>query len=83
MEQNEFPRAPVIQWNPDTLLDRLKERQVAVHAIAAAPDVLVVAGSIERKFCFQKTRGATEVKNWAEIVDHLIPPGLTGASKGD
>ena len=49
----------------------LQERDINLYAIIGTPGILSEAQDIKKRYSFQKTEGAVEVKDWDDLLKLL------------
>jgi hypothetical protein len=68
LEENEFPKLPVLPWRQGAIFDEIAKKDVKIKAIIAGPEVIESAK--EHKplaFSFEASGGAEQVKDWEEL----------------
>lgn len=68
LEENQFPKLPVVPWKKGAIFSEIAKKEFRIKAIIASPKVIESAE--EHKplaFSFVASEGAQEVKNWEEI----------------
>jgi len=72
LEKQGFPGSVILSWRGPKTLTGLKKKGIKLNAIIGSATVLSeVAGEVENRFSFEKTKDGTTVKDWNEIVKHL------------
>jgi hypothetical protein len=72
LEKQGFPGSVILSWRGPKTLTGLKKKGIKLNAIIGSATVLSeVAGEVENRFSFEKTKDGTTVKDWNEIVEHL------------
>ena len=89
LDKQGYPESVILVWRGASTLKSMKKKGVIVEAIIGSATVVSeVAGVIENRYCFEKTKNATMVKSWDEILKDLqeneaprSPPEADGVSK--
>ena len=72
LEENEFPKLPVVPWRQGAIFDEMAKKDVKIEAIVAGPKVIESAK--EHKplaFSFEASEGAEQVKHWEGLSKKL------------
>jgi hypothetical protein len=69
LSQNNYPPSVILPYPPDRLFERLKRRQLKLHAaIGSAVFIDAAANKVEKRYSFEKTDKGIYVKDWQEII---------------
>ncbi len=71
LKESGFPPAPVFKWEGAEMFDELREQGVKLYAVIASPGVISEAADIDKRYSFEETEDATEVKDWKDLLKHL------------
>lgn len=67
-----YPESVILRWRGASTLKAMKKKGIQIEAIIGSPAVMSEASRlIDNRFCFEKTRDGTMVKDWDEILKHL------------
>ena len=75
LKEKGFPVFPVFKWEGVEMLNELREQGIEVYAIIASPAVLSEASDINKRFSFNETEDATEVKDLPDFLNQLQSNG--------
>lgn len=76
LEENEFPKLPVVPWRQGAIFDEMAKKDVKIEAIVAGRKVIESAR--EHKplaFSFEASEGAEQVKHWERLSKKLQKVG--------
>ena len=68
LEENEFPKLPVVSWRQGVIFNEISKKGFRIKAVIAAPKVIESAEEHKpRAFSFEASEDAEKVKDWEEI----------------
>jgi hypothetical protein len=68
LEENEFPKLPVLPWRQGAIFDEIAKKDVKIQAIVGSPKVTdSVKEQKIRVFSFEASAGAEEIKDWETL----------------
>jgi hypothetical protein len=72
LEENEFPKLPVVPWRQGTIFSEVAKKDFKIKAVIAGPKVIESAEEYKPlAFSFEASEGAEQVKDWEEISKKL------------
>ena len=75
LEEEDFPKSVILRWQGANTFKSLAKRGVKLYAVIGSAAVMRAAKKhIEHRLTFEKSKNATLVKSWDEILELLQPP---------
>lgn len=73
LEKRNFPKSVILPWQGPKMIASLKNKGVQLHAIiGSAVAISSVKNQIENRYTFEPTKDGKTVKDWKEILEHLV-----------